>query len=66
MKKWEQPQLGELAMEETHEVTCYCEAGEALAASTGERHHGGGHPHRPPHQGGPCPDEPKPPCGQQS
>lgn len=57
MKKWENPQLGELAMEETQTETCYCEAGEIAAGETNTFKHGCGHPHCPGH---PCPPKPTP------
>lgn len=64
MKKWENPAIGELAMEETREDanTCYCSNGEAQAIDA-ERKPGGGHEWKP---GNPCPsDKPhhKPGCG---
>ncbi|MDB8558244.1 hypothetical protein [Turicibacter sanguinis] len=58
MKKWEKPEVTNLTVGNTNEETCYCEQGEALAASTGERKPSGGHHHKPPHQGGHCPDKP--------
>ncbi|WP_147633705.1 hypothetical protein [Turicibacter sanguinis] len=61
MKKWETPELSNLTVANTNEETCYCAEGEALAALTGERKHGGGHPHRPPHNNGNCPPTPCPP-----
>lgn len=54
MKRWKKPEVSNLTFARTNEDTCYCEAGE-VAKWGGPGH---GHPHRPPHNGGHCPDKP--------
>ena len=64
MKKWENPVIGELGMEETQETMCYCDQGVDLANHGGGGQYppgfGPGHEHKPPQEGGQCPDTPKP------
>lgn len=73
-KEWLNPELESLDLSTTYEGTCYCEEGAiaeygARSAATVWHKPGGGdwkpgygpgHGHKPPHQGGHCPNEPKP------
>lgn len=67
-KEWLNPELMNLNSINTEEETCYCEEGAVLAYGITTWHQGGGyrpgygpgHHHRPPHQGGQCPNNPKP------
>ena len=63
MKKWEKPEIGELAVDLTHTGICYCENGKSEEVITyrGGKPNRPGHGHNPDRPGKPCPPSPCPP-----